>query len=149
MAAALYVMKSEEELQLIWNKVVEIGFDSYKKLNREQRVWFNLEPLTTEGLWDHYVNGGGKYNKDIREDLLRLGFPQIAQLLARLNKLFPPLVLGSIWRVNMYISSWPEGKNEALIEEVDNAFWEIEPKLTEAIARYVDDNIDDIAVRSD
>ena len=61
--------------QNTWEKLVDKGFDNYKNLKREERIWFNIEPITTHGVWDHYVNGGAEHNADLIEDLLYLGFP--------------------------------------------------------------------------
>jgi hypothetical protein len=133
-------MKNREELQAAWEEIVDLGFSRYRHLNRTQRVWFNIEPLTTDGLWDHYVNGGGKHNRETIEDLILLGFPNVAQLLRRLNKLFPPLILGSVWRVSICINWWPDGKNETIIDEVEEEFWAIEPNLSEALLAYLNQN---------
>ncbi len=44
---------TREEVQPAWEKIVNTGFSDYNKLTKEQRVWFNIEPLITDGLWDH------------------------------------------------------------------------------------------------
>ncbi len=36
---------TRDEAQTAYIKIVETGFSDYNKLSREQRVWFNIEPL--------------------------------------------------------------------------------------------------------
>ena len=71
---------TRDEAQPAWEKIVDLGFSDYKKLSREQRVWFNIEPLTTDGLWDHYMNYGADKNMDTIEDLEYLNFHSVANL---------------------------------------------------------------------
>lgn len=44
---------TREEAQTAWVNIVDTGYTIYENLSREQRVWFNLEPLIIDGLWDH------------------------------------------------------------------------------------------------
>ena len=81
---------TRDEAQDSWEKIVEIGFASYEKLTREQRVWFNVEPLTTGGLWDHYSNYGADRNTDTIADLEYLNFNSVANQLREFNKTYLP-----------------------------------------------------------
>ena len=76
--------------QPAWEKIVDTGFSAYEKLTRNQRVWFNIEPLTTGGLWDHYINNGAGKNADTIEDLEFLNFSSIAVLLREFNLTYFP-----------------------------------------------------------
>lgn len=69
---------TREDAQSAWVKIVNTGFSDYEKLTREQRVWFNVESLTTDGLWDHYMNLGADKNLDTIEELEYLIFASIA-----------------------------------------------------------------------
>lgn len=41
---------TREEAQSAWEKIVDTGFSDYNKLNRDQRVWFNIEPPVRRSL---------------------------------------------------------------------------------------------------
>ncbi len=125
---------TREEAQLAWEGIVDLGFSDYEKLSREQRVWFNIEPLTTDGLIDHYVNYGAEHNADTIEDLEYLGFNDIANLMRNFNQLFPnekPPI--DIDERNELLGEF----DEELVESMDEKFWarcdDIEDKLLEHI----------------
>ena len=69
---------TREDVQPAWEKIVEAGFSNYALLTPDQRVWFNIEPLTTGGIIDHYINHGTEHNLETIADLKSLGFPDIA-----------------------------------------------------------------------
>lgn len=125
---------TRDDAQPSWEKIVEIGFSDYGKLNRNQRVWFNVEPLTTSGLIDHYVNYGAEHNADTIDDLDFLGFTNIADLMRKLNGHFPqgkPPV--DIDERNDQLSKI----DESLVDEVDEAFWEESDDLEEALLTHI------------
>jgi len=79
---------TREDAQKAWEKIVDIGFSDYELLTKDQKIWFNIEPLTTDGIIDHYINYGAKHNKDTIDALDFLGFHDIAQLMLKVNRLF-------------------------------------------------------------
>ena len=127
---------TRDEAQPAWEKIVDKGFSDYGELNRNQRIWFNVEPLTTDGIIDHYVNHGAEHNADTIEDLEFLGFSSIADLMRKLNGYFPdgkPPV--EIDERNAQFSKI----SESLIDEVDEAFLEESDDLEEALLKHIND----------
>lgn len=129
---------TREEVQLAWEKIVDIGFSDYNKLTRDQRVWFNIEPLITDGLWDHYMNSGADKNADTIEDLEYLNFSSIANQLQRFNKTYFPkgVPKGSDARQEQ-LDTFPEEKLEVDIEEMDDKFWELSGDLENALLDHI------------
>lgn len=129
---------TREEAQSAWEKIVNTGFSDYFKLTRDQRVWFNIEPLTTDGLWDHYINYGADKNADTIEDLEYLNFSTIANQLRKFNETYFPegVPEGPDARQEQF-DKFPEDQLEKDIDEMDNKFWEkcsdLEMKLLEHI----------------
>lgn len=94
----------------------------YNQLNSDQKLWFNIEPLTTGSIIDHYINNGAEHNNDAIKALILLGFQDIADQLSRINMLFkngkPPAdiieemsngiaglkIMNNFWRKRMKIS---------------------------------------------
>ncbi len=129
---------TRDEAQTAWEKIVGTGFSDYYKLTRDQRVWFNIEPLTTGGLWDHYMNHGADKNTDTIEDLEYLNFSTIANQLKKFNKTyFPEGVPEGPNARQEQLNKFPEDQLEKDIEEMDSEFWEtcsdLEMKLLEHI----------------
>ena len=130
---------TQDEVQHAWEKVVEIGFLNYDQLSYAQKIWFNIEPLTTGGVIDHYINHGAEHNQDTLDALEFLGFHDLAEQMRWINKLFknekPP---ADIMERNKVWNSFSEN-NEVLLDEVDNNFWtkctDLENTLTEHITR--------------
>lgn len=128
---------TREETQLAWEKIVDKGYSNYGQLTREQRVWFNIEPLITHGIIDHYVNYGAEHNQETIDDLELLGFSNIANLLRQMNLLFkngePPI---DIDERNEEIISWNE-KTEKLLDELDDKFWNECDDLEKVLFNYI------------
>jgi hypothetical protein len=125
---------TREEAQPAWEKIVDLGFSDYTKMTREQRVWFNIEPLTTDGLIDHYINHGAEYNIETMEDLEYLGFGDIADLMRQVNSYFPEN------KASFDIDERNEiiGKiNEKFIDEIDDKFWDRCDELDEALLLHI------------
>ena len=130
---------TREEAQPAWEKIVEAGCSDYDQLSNDQKIWFNIEPLTTDGIIDHYINPLGEHNKDTIDALEFLGFPDIAEQMRRINKLFkngqPP---SDITERNEDWDTWSE-KHEALLDNIDDNFWtrcaDVENALMEHINR--------------
>lgn len=129
---------TREEAQPAWEKIVDTGFSEYQKLTREQRVWFNIEPLITDGLWDHYVNYGADKNAETIQDLEYLNFSSIANQLRKFNKTYFPKGVpeGPDARQEQFdkFSEEQLGKD---IEEMDNKFWEVYSDLEMALLNHI------------
>jgi len=114
---------TREEVQPAWEKIVDLGFSHYDQLSTEQKVWFNIESLTTGGIIDHYINHGAEHNQDTLDALEFLGFPDLAEQMQRINNLFingkPP---ADIMERNKEWDSCAE-KHEELLDNVDEIFW--------------------------
>ena len=129
---------TREEAQPAWEKIVDIGFSDYEKLTREQRVWFNVEPLTTDGLWDHYMNHGADKNSDTIDDLEYLNFPSIANQLREFNKTYFPngVPEGPDARQDEF-DKFSEDQLENDIEEMDDKFWKESENLEIALLEHI------------
>lgn len=130
-------MLSRSEIQNEWENIVDIAFNDYKKLNKHQRIWFNIESLTTGGIIDHYINIGAEYNKETIEDLEVLGFANISKDMREINKLFkhgyPPkdITLRSI-----EVEQWDQ-KHDSLLDEIDSKFWKISDLIDNKLIEYI------------
>lgn len=129
---------TREEAQSAWEKIVDIGFSDYHKLTCDQRIWFNIEPLTTDGLWDHYMNSGADTNADTIEDLDYLNFPSIANQLRKFNRAYfsTGVPEGPDARQDQF-DTFPEEQLEADIEEMDDKFWEVSDDLENALLEHI------------
>ena len=130
---------TREDAQPAWEKIVDIGFSNYDLLTKDQKVWFNIEPLTTDAIIDHYINYGAEHNQDTIDALEFLEFYDIAELMRKVNALFlngrPP---ADIDERNEQWTSWGD-KHELLFDEIDKRFWDrcqdLEKSLVEHINR--------------
>lgn len=129
---------TREEAQSAWERIVDLGFTDYDRLTREQRVWFNVEPLTTGGLWDHYMNHGADKNSDTILDLEYLNFNSIADQLRNFNQTFFPkgVPKGPDAR-QKELDKFPEEKLEQHIAELDDIFWKKSEDLENALLAHI------------
>lgn len=129
---------TREEAQSAWEKIVNLGFSYYNKLTRDQRVWLNIEPLTTGGLWDHYMNHGADRNFDTIEDLEYLNFYSVANQLREFNQTYFPngVPEGPDARQEEF-DKFPEDQLEKNIEEMDEKFWKISDELERALLKHI------------
>jgi hypothetical protein len=129
---------TRDEAQPAWERIVDTGFSDYKKLTRDQRVWFNVEPLTTDGLWDHYMNSGADKNADTIEDLEFLNFSSIAGQLRKFNLTYFPRGVpeGPDARQEQF-DKFPEEQLETDIEEMDDKFWKVCDDLETALLDHI------------
>jgi len=129
---------TREEAQPAWEKIVDTGFSDYNKLTREQRVWFNIESLTTDGLWDHYVNYGADKNADAIEDLEYLNFSSVAEQLREFNKIYFPKGVpeGPDAREEVF-DKFPKKQLDKHIKEMDKNFWKICDDLESALLEHI------------
>ncbi|MEZ4924030.1 MAG: hypothetical protein R2780_12735 [Crocinitomicaceae bacterium] len=126
------------DFQENWSNVVDKGFSDYKSLTREERVWFNVEPLITDGLWDHYMNYGADHNADTIEDLEFLNFNSVANQLREFNgKYFPNGVPAGPDSRDNILHKFPEEKLEEDIENLDNNFWKVCSDLEAALVKHL------------
>lgn len=132
---------TRDEAQNAWEKIVDLGFTDYKKLTREQRVWFNIEPLITDGLWDHYVNHGADKNADTIADLEYLNFNSIANQLREFNTIYLPngIPEGPDARQEEF-DKFDEDEFEDYIEKMDNKFWKESNKLENALMDHINNS---------
>ena len=128
---------TREEAQPAWEKIVDAGFSDYQSLTKDQRVWFHIEPLTTGGITDHYVNYGAEHNAETISDLEMLGFADIAEMLRKVNRNFsngePPADMDDR---NREISAW-SAQEEAMLEEINDRFWQRSDELEKALLEYI------------
>ncbi len=129
---------TREEAQTAWKKIVDIGFSDYKMLTRAQRVWFNIEPLTTDGLWNHYMNYGADKNADTIQDLEYLNFLAIANQLREFNKKYfsKGVPEGPEARQEQF-DKYPEEGLEQDIEEMEEKFWNVSKELEKALIEHI------------
>lgn len=128
---------TREEVQRAWERIVDIGLSDYDQLSTNQKIWFNIEPLTTDGIIDHYINNGAEHNQDTLDALQFLGFPDIANQMRRINTLFtnghPPT---DIHERNNQWNNWCD-EHETLLDEVDTYFWTKCADLEKAILEHI------------
>ena len=128
---------TRQEAQAAWKKIVDTGFTNYDQLSNNEKIWFNIEPLTTGGIIDHYISHGAEHNQDTLDALEFLHFPDLAQQMRTINELFtngrPPA--DNIQR-NEQWDSWCD-KNELLLDEVDNSFWTRCADLEKALIEHI------------
>ena len=129
---------TRDEAQSAWEKIVDLGFSDYDQLTREQRVWFNVEPLTTDGLWDYYMNYGADKNSDTIEDLEYLNFNSVANQLREFNQTYFPngVPEGPDERQEEF-DKFPEDQLEKDIEEMDSKFWKISNELERTLLEHI------------
>lgn len=129
---------TREEAQTAWEKIVDIGFSNYKKLTCEQRVWFYIEPLITDGLWNHNMNNDADKNADTIEDLEYLNFSSIANQLREFNKKYFPKDVpeGPDARQEQF-DKFQEDGLEQDIEEMDEKFCNVSEDLENALLAHI------------
>lgn len=128
---------TREEAQPAWEKIVYTAFSHYQLLTPEQRIWFSVEPLVTGGIVEHYINSLAEHNKETIADLQTLGFPDIAEMLIRVNSFFkdgtPPR---DINKRNDELA----GLNDtdlALLDDIEARFWQRSDELDEALLAFI------------
>lgn len=117
--------------------------NNYSSLTKDERIWFNIQILIGEvgngGIISHYCNSGAQWNKETIEDLLLLGFADIANLLIQVNKLFPngtpPF---DLHKRNEIISKWPDEEYEDMLEEMAKQFYAREEALEKALVKHIE-----------
>ena len=138
--------KSLLDFQNDWEKLVKKGFQNYNSLTADERIWFNLESLIADvdngGLISHYYNSGADRNKETIQDLMTLGFKDIADLLNQINTWFPGGQPSTdIEERNKVISTWQEGRYDKLLDSYDNKFYEKEKELENKLIRHIETKV--------
>jgi hypothetical protein len=132
-----YNPMTREQFQPAWEAIVTIGFSAYGSLTRDRRVWFTIEPLTTFGLVDHYVNSGADHNEDTIDDLEFLGFTDVADQLRTINRLFktgkPPK---DIDERNEELVDLGEEYDE-LLDQLERDFWQRNDALEKSLLKHI------------
>jgi len=130
---------TRDEAQAAWKKIVTTGFINYDQLSNNEKIWFTIEPLTTGGIIDHYINHGAEHNQDTLDALEFPGFPDLAGQMRTINKLFtneqPPT---DILERNEQWDSWSD-EHEVLLDEVDNYFWTKCAQLENASLEHINE----------
>ena len=125
---------SREELQHIWEDIVKRGINDITSLSQEERIWFNLEPLTTDGIVDHYVNYGATNNSETIEDLNYLGETEIADLMLSINQKFQNGVPTDIDQRNEELMEM----DDEFLDEIDSKFWKLCEGFETRLYKYVE-----------
>ncbi len=125
-----------------WVKIVDKGCENYSALTPDERIWFNIETLIAQvdngGLVSFYYNSYAERVYETIEDLISLGFPDIANSLIEINKLFPnekPSM--DVDERNEVISNWPDDKYDFLLENLDNHFYTKEHELEQRLISHI------------
>lgn len=128
---------TRDEAQPAWEKIVFTAFSDYRSLTPEQRIWFSVEPLVTGGIVEHYINSLAAHNAETIADLQTLGFPDIAEMLMKVNRLFkdgtPP---GDINKRNDELGNLSEA-DTALLDDIEASFWKRSDELDEALLAFI------------
>ena len=135
------------DFQTDWEKLVDKALSDYSSLNADERIWFNIQCLidaaSDGGLISHYYNSGADYNKETIIDLTTLGFQNIADLLLKINKLFPnsePSI--DIDERNDIISSWSDNDElNSWLEQLDTQFYGEAEELEQKLINHIETRI--------
>ena len=134
-------MLKRKYLQNEWEEIVRKGSLKYQSLSKNERVWFNLEPITNGGLIDHYMNYGAERNSDLIEDLDYLGLIEISNLLKKTNVLFfknkPPK---NIDERNDEMYNW-SSNSKNILEKNEKKFWEKVDVLEKKLLTHINEKI--------
>lgn len=134
-------MLKRKNLQKKWENLVKKGSLDYESLNKNERVWFNIEPLTISGLIDHYTNYGAEKNSDLLEDLEHLNLPELSNLFKEINNFFktnkPPK---DIDKRNDEIFNWSDEKKQ-ILDKNEKIFWSKSSLLEEILLTHINEKI--------
>jgi len=140
--------KTLPDFQTDWEQIVIKALSNYSSLSADERIWYNIQCLIADvcngGLISHYYNSGANHNKETIIDLETLGYPDIADLLLQINKLFPngePSV--DIFERNDAINSWEDDNIERdyWFAELDEYFYNRDEELEQALIYHIETKI--------
>jgi hypothetical protein len=125
-----------------WIRLVDKGFANFNSLTRDERVWFNVQAIIGDvdngGLISHYYNSGANRNIETIEDLRYLGCNDIADLLTKVNELFPDGQPSKHMNErNDIISNWEDGQYDDLLEILDRKFYQGEMDLEQRLVDHI------------
>lgn len=125
-----------------WVKIVDKGLGDFDSLTSDERVWFNIETLIAQvdngGLISFYYNSYAERVMETIDDLKKLGFADIADLLIQINKLFPGgQPSADIDERNDVISNWPDGKYDSLLDSLEKTFYSREKELEQKLIQHI------------
>ncbi|PWJ33115.1 DMP19 family protein [Sediminitomix flava] len=132
---------TREDLQPKWEEILTKGYSDYSQLTKAERIWYNVEPLITDGLIDHYVNYGAEHNIETLEDLEFLGCTGIADLIRKFNSLFPDgIPPKDIDERNDLMGEWDD-KYDSLTDQLEEDFWDKSGELEEVLLIHINRSI--------
>lgn len=129
-----------------WDELVTKAFDRYDSLSKDERVWFNVQCLIDEvnngGIAQFYFNHCGAWAAETIEDLLSLGFDDIAAILSKMNRLFPDdTPPADIEERNAVISAWPDdGRLDSIMRAWDEIIYAREVELEQRLIQHIKDS---------
>lgn len=134
------------DFQKQWEIVCDKGCTQYDTLTPDERIWFNVQSLIGEavngGLISFYFNYAGNHSHDTVEDLIKLGFPNIADILKQIHNLFPNGQPSTdIDERNDVIDSWEAHEHTDLLLALDEQFYAVESDLENALVRHVENKV--------
>jgi hypothetical protein len=128
-----------------WVVLVNKALGNFDSLAPAERVWFTVQALMQDvdngGFIGHYCNYGGERNKETIEDLITLGFPDVADMLKKINALFPdstPPV--GIQERNAAMQAWEGEKYDFLddfFDQLDQQFYRREPAIVAELGKLI------------
>ena len=138
--------KSLLDFQKEWEKLVDKANYDYGSLSAGERIWFNIEILISSvdngGLINHYYNSGADRNAETIEDLQTLGFPNICDLLNKINSWFPNgYPSRDIQERNKVILNWQEGEYDELLELYDKELCSIEKDIQRKLIQHIETQV--------
>lgn len=78
-----------DDYQPIYEKIIDLGYENYDLLTKEQRVIKNVTPLVDLGIIDYYQNYGADRNHGTLEDLIYLDATETFEMIQKMKSLFP------------------------------------------------------------
>ena len=128
-----------------WIALVNKAIADFESLTPHERIWFTVQALLQEadngGLISHYYNHGGERTQETIEDLITLGFPEVADLLYEINDLFPcgdpPRNIEERLKI---MATW-EGEEydylDDFLEELDEQFYSRKNEIEEELQNLI------------
>jgi valyl-tRNA synthetase len=136
------------DFQSDWEKIVDKAHNNYYSLTPDERIWFNVQCLIQDvdngGLISHYYNNGANYNSETIDDLKYIGYQDIADLLIKLNELFPDGKPSTDINERNQIIEKFEDNNVAydnLLDELDSYFYSKENELEQKLISHIKSKI--------
>ncbi|OJU13691.1 MAG: hypothetical protein BGN88_06600 [Clostridiales bacterium 43-6] len=132
------------EWQDKWDAVVDKGCSDYSSLTKEERICFNIrcliDAVNNGGIISYYYNSGADYWIETVADLKSLGLGKAAELILKVNALFPnqkPSL--DLEERNNQFDEFEEDdeKIEELLDYVDTSFYEMQDEIEAVFEAYI------------